>query len=191
MEFMDAVHGRRSIRKYTDQPVSREVLERVLDAACWAPSAQDLQPWYFQALTKEEDLSWVFSTLGATAFAHRKSLESRFKNHPEIVESTMEFERAMGGAPVLVLAYLNKQSYSYDVRESSVQSVAAAMQNLCLAAHNEGLGTCWFEHITTVGEQIHDRFAPDHGRLIGAVVLGYPAHTPRAPRRKPGRYEIL
>lgn len=190
MEFKDVVRGRRSIRAFTDEPVSREVMGRILETATWAPSAQNLQPWFFQVLTKEEDLAWLFATVGTTAFSHRKHLEERYKNHPEIVESTMAFMEAMGGAKAVVLAYLYRPEYNEDVRESVVQSVAAAMNDLCLAAYEEGVGTCWVEHVTRVGGQIRDHFAPEHGALIGAVVMGYPAQSPRPPKRKGGRIEF-
>ena len=49
---MEAIKGRRSIRKFTDQPVPPEIIDKILEAAMWAPSGQNLQPWYFVVLTK-------------------------------------------------------------------------------------------------------------------------------------------
>lgn len=189
MELMDAIKGRRSIRKFTSEEVSRELIDKVLEAATWAPSAQNLQPWYFQVLRSDEDLSWLFATLGKTAFSHRKDMEARFKNHPEIVEENMEFLEALGGARTVILAYLYRPTYNDDVKTSVYHSVAAAIANLCLAAYEQGLGTCWFEHVTEVGEEIHAHFAPDKGPLMGAVVLGYPDMEPKVPKRKDGRIE--
>lgn len=190
MELMDAITGRRSIRKFTDEPVSHEMIERLLEAAVQAPSAQNLQPWYFVALTKKEDLAFVFSELGTTAFSHRKELEARFKNNPEVVEETLEFVSAMGGASTIVLAFLHKPTYSEDMLPSCIESVSAAMENLCLAAYEQGLGTCWVEVVCRAGDALHERFAPDKGKLIGGVVLGYPAMEARPIKRKEGRYEI-
>ena len=50
MELMEAIKTRRSVRKFTDEPVPREKLEKIIEAAMWAPSGQNLQPWYFVAL---------------------------------------------------------------------------------------------------------------------------------------------
>ena len=61
MELMEAIKTRRSIRKFTDEPVPREKLEKIIEAAMWAPSGQNLQPWYFVALTKDEDLAFLIS----------------------------------------------------------------------------------------------------------------------------------
>jgi len=190
MEFIDVVRGRRSIREFADVPVSRQNLEAILEAACWAPSAQNLQPWYFQVLTSEEDVNWLYRELNKTAPAHRLELEARFSNHPQVVEDTLAFMERMGGAKTVVLAYLNKPSYNDDVKDSAVQSVAAAMENLCLAAYDRGIGSCWVEYVTRIGDRVRERFAPEHGRLIGAIMLGYPTREQRVPRRKAGRYEI-
>ncbi|OKY80408.1 MAG: hypothetical protein BHV62_05895 [Eggerthella sp. 51_9] len=103
MELMEAIKGRRSVRKFKPDPIPKEDLEEIIQAGLCAPSAQNLQPWYFVALTKKEDLSYLFSELGTTAFSHRKELEARFKNNPEVVEETMEFMSAMGGSQTIIL----------------------------------------------------------------------------------------
>lgn len=190
MELMEAIKNRRSIRKFTDEPVPREKIEKLMEAAMWAPSGQNLQPWYFVALTKKEDLSYLFAEMGTTAFTERKKLEARFKNHPEIIEETMEFLSAMGGASTIVLAFLYKPDYSDDMVPSCVESVSAAMQNMVLAAYAEGLGSCWVEAVSQASDALRDRFAPGHGKLIGGIILGYPAMEARPIKRKEGRYEI-
>ena len=190
MELMDAIHGRRSIRKFSDERIPRETLEEIMEAASWAPSGQNLQPWYLLALTQDADLAWVFSELGTGAFSHRKHLEARFKNNPEIVEETMEFMRAMGGARTIVLAFLQKPTYSEQDMPSCIESVAAAMQTLCLAAYDKGVASCWVEEFKRIDQQARERFCPDKGALLGGIVLGYPAMEARPIRRKPGRIEI-
>ena len=64
VELMEAIRGRRSIRKFKPDPIAREDLEEIIDAGLCAPSGQNLQPWYFVALTKKEDLAYLFSELG-------------------------------------------------------------------------------------------------------------------------------
>ena len=139
MELMEAIKGRRSVRKFKPDPIPKEDLEEIIQAGLCAPSAQNLQPWYFVALTKKEDLSYLFSELGTTAFSHRKELEARFKNNPEVVEETMEFMSAMGGSQTIILGFLNKPDYSDELLPSCIESVAAAMENMCLAAYDKGM----------------------------------------------------
>ena len=190
MELMEAIKTRRSVRKFTDEPVPREKLEKIIKAAMWAPSGQNLQPWYFVALTKDEDLAFLISEMGTTAFSERKKLEARFKNNPEVVEETLEFLSAMGGARTILLAFLNKPTYSEDMIPSCIESVSAAMQNAVLMAHAEGIASCWVEAVCQAGDALHEKFAPEHGKLIGGIILGYPAMEPREIPRKAGRFEI-
>lgn len=190
MELMEAIRGRRSVRKFKPDPIPREDLEEIIDAGLCAPSGQNLQPWYFVALTKKEDLVYLFSELGTTAFSHRKELEARFKNHPEVVEETMEFMSAMGGAQTIILGFLNKPDYTDDILPSCVESVSAAMENMCLAAYDKGIGSCWVEAVVRAGNALGSHFAPSHGKLIGAIVLGYPDMEPRPIKKKGARYVI-
>lgn len=193
MELLDAIHGRRSVRKFTNQPIPREELEIIMDAALSAPSAMNLQPWHFVVLTKPEDLAILFAHMGTTAFSHRKQLEDRFKNNPEVVEETLAFDSACGGASCVVLAFLDKKEYrgeepqiTYDV----IESVAAACQNICLAAYDRGIASCWANAACRCGEALRQEFAPDHGMLVSSVILGYANMEPRPIKKKAGRLEF-
>lgn len=188
MEFMDIVKGRRSIRKFTNEPVPKDKLEYCMEAALWAPSGQNLQPWLFVVLRKDEDIKFLIDTLGTTAFSERKKLEQRFKNNPEIVDETMEFERAMGGSHCIVLAFLRKK-YSEGDTPSCIESVAAAMQNFVLAAYEQGLATCWVEAVRRGEAELAARFAPESGGLVGGIIVGYPNMEPRPIKRKEGRVD--
>jgi nitroreductase len=190
MELIDAIRERRSVRKYREEPVPREVLEQVLEAACWAPSADNRQPWYFVALTKPEDIALLRETAEKVAEEIRPHLEEMFPRHPRVVNETTAFLRRLGGAPVYVLVFL-QEDYGL-VRDSMLESAAAAIQNLLLAAHEKGLGTCWVNAVTGLGygPALQQAFAPDQGEFVSLVTLGYADHTPRAPGRKPGRWVI-
>ena len=191
MDLMEIVTGRRSVRRYQETPVPRELLEDLLTAACWAPSADNAQPWYFVVLTQPEDIQALGATMERVSEEIRPHLEGIFPNHPRVVERTSAFLRRLGGAPVYVLAFLQKD-YGAEVRDSMVESVAAAVQNFLLAAHDRGLGACWVNAATTLGygEALRQQFASDKGEFISIISLGYPSHKTMAPPRKPGRWEI-
>ena len=189
MELRDVIRQRRSVRRYTDEPVPRELLERLLEDACWAPSAENYQPWHFVALTKPEEIALLQETLRQSAEALTPVLTERFPNHPQVVKETTAFIRTLGGAPVCILTFL-RQSYPH--RETVLVSVAAAVENLLLSACDAGLGACWIGAAVNSGydKEVTGRFGPEGGELAAMISLGYPAHIPNAPRRKPGRWEI-
>ena len=173
MELTEAIRKRRSVRKYRDEAVPAEVLEELLNLACWAPSAENEQPWYYVALTSAE------------------ALQELLPRHPRIVGQTTDFLRRLGGAPVCILVFLQKD-YG-PLRETMLESVAASIQTMLLAAYERGLGTCWINAATNLGygSALRDRYAPDKGELVSLVTLGYPERTPIAAGRKPDRWVIL
>ncbi len=191
METRDAIYGRRSIRKYTDQPIEPEVLQEIIEAALMAPSGNNTQPWYFLALRSDAQLEKLRHIFDEISFDIKEDLEQLFPRHPEVVAETRGFLKGLGNAQVCILVFLLKPSPDLDL--TLVESTAAAIQNLCLMAYDRGLGSCWMTAPITTGHAhiLEKEFAPDKGQFIAAVTLGYPAVSPRAPKRKPGRFDII
>ena len=190
MELMNAVQTRRSIRRYQDREVPEELLQELLEAACWAPSADNAQPWYFVALTQPEEIAKMQETMEKVSVEIRPQLEENFPNHPQIVHETTAFLCRLGGAPVYILAFLQKDYGRH--RDLMVESVAAAIQTMLLAAHERGLGTCWVNAATDLGygPALQTLYAPDKGEFLSLVAVGWPDQEPKAPRRKPDRWTI-
>lgn len=190
MELKEGIQSRRSVRRYQDKGVSRELLEELMESACWAPSADNLQPWYFVVLTKQEDIERMRETMERVSEEIRPHLEELFPRHPRVVNETSAFLRRLGGAPVYVLAFLQKD---YDLtRDSMLESTAAAIQNLLLVAHEKGLGACWVNAVTGLGygPALQKMFAPEKGEFVSLIALGWPDQAPRPPARKPDRWVI-
>ena len=190
MELTEAIRKRRSVRRYREEPVSEELLRELLELACWAPSAENEQPWYFVALTSEEELRNLQTTMEQVAEETKTHLEELLPKHPRIVGQTTEFLRRLGGAPVCILAFLQRD-YG-ELRDSMLESTAAAIQTLLLAAKERDLGTCWINAATHLGygPVLRELYAPDKGELVSIVTLGYPERTPIAAGRKPDRFVI-
>ena len=191
MELLEGLFTRRSIRKYKPDPISDEVLEQVMGATLAAPSGDNLQPWYYVVVRSPEAMADLRAILAGSGDELAPSLKERFANHPEVVTETRSFVSALGGAPACVLVFLLKE-YP-DRRDTSVMSVAMGMQNLMLAAHEYGLGTCCLTAplYTGRGEQLKERFAPDKGEFLALVSLGYPDQTSKMPPRRAGRCDFI
>ncbi|MEM2954120.1 MAG: nitroreductase family protein, partial [Candidatus Bathyarchaeia archaeon] len=122
MDVLEAIKGRRSIRAFKNVDVSEETVERLIDAARWAPSAGNIQPWEFIIIRKHE--------------IKRKLAEAA------LGQSFIE------EAPVVIVVCADevRSAQGYGLRGKTlycIQDTAAAIQNLHLAAYATGLGTCW------------------------------------------------
>lgn len=173
MNVDDAIRGRRSIRKYTDKPVPMQLVREVLEAGTWAPSAKNGQQWRFIVLTGEA----------------KKKLTTLFRNELETLTKKIGLKNmgssfgscdVMEEAPVLVMVWNANDSKLLE--KSSLQSVAAAIQNMLLKAYSLGLGSLWICDIYYATEALTECLSKPWS-LVAAVTLGWPAVSPE-PRPK-------
>jgi F420 biosynthesis protein FbiB-like protein len=189
--IIDAIKERRSIRKYSSRPVSTEILKEILEAAQWAPSAHNAQPWRFivliDASLKQELSEAMANAWTADMTEDGTPSETRENTSKASVE---RFTRA----PVLIVAYLTMEDmikYADEPRQRcerdlAVQSLGAAIQNMLLAAHANGLGACWFCAPIFCKDTVRKVLKiPEDAEPQALIALGYPAEKPRAPYRKP------
>jgi coenzyme F420-0:L-glutamate ligase/coenzyme F420-1:gamma-L-glutamate ligase len=146
--ILDAVRGRRSVRRYLPKVVAPDLVDRVLEAGRWAPSPHGRQPWRFAVVTIEETKERLALAMGEE---WRANLEMDGQA-PEVVERRLQgSRRRLLDAPVLVLLclYLDDLDVYPDAgRQESettmaVQSLGAAAQNMLLAAYDLGLDAGW------------------------------------------------
>ncbi|NDJ53657.1 MAG: nitroreductase family protein [Chloroflexi bacterium] len=180
-DLLPLLKSRRSIRAYQDQPVPEETIWRLLEAACWGPSAHNRQPWRFVVLTVDTDRSQL-----ADAMAERLASDLKADGVPkELIEKdTGRSRKRLISAPVLILvclSMLDMDRYPDDKRSQAertmaVQSVAMAAQNLLLQAHADGLGAVWMCAPLFCPDTVRTTLRiPDDFEPQGIIALGYPA----------------
>lgn len=191
METREVLLTRRSIRKYKPDPIDPQALTEIIEAGLYAPSAINLQHWYFVVVQSPQAMERLRGIMGGVFGKFKPVLEARFAKNPEAIEETHRFLDSLGGAPVCVLAFFLKPDYPD--RDGAMQSVSAAIENLLLAAWDKGIGSCWLSAAQRMGfgPRLQEAFAPDKGEFVAAITLGYPDQSPKAPRRREGRYEII
>ena len=191
METREALLKRRSIRRYKSDPIPESDLREILEAGLYAPSAINLQHWYFVAVRDPDAMEEVRQIMSGVVEKFTPVLEQRFARNPEQIGITNRFLSTLGGAPVCVLVFLLKPDYPD--RDGAMQSVSAAMENILLAAWDKGIGSCWLSAPQRMGfgPAFQARFAPDKGEFVAAITLGYPDQRPKMPPRREGRYTIV
>lgn len=190
MDIFELIKSRRSIRKYSDKKIEKQDLEKIVDAGIHAPSGQNKQPWYIVAIHSDEALLEVRKLFQALIPSLRKELERDIPDHKEVIEETVRFTDTMGNAQAVILVFLNR-SYPSDVEMTMVESAAAAMQNMLLAAHALGISACWQTSVLNGQDLFIEKYAKDKGMMIGAITLGYNDQTHRELPRKEGRVAYL
>jgi nitroreductase len=160
MTVMEAILKRRSVRKYTADPVSDEILGRVLEAARLAPSGKNLQPWKFIVVRSAETRERLARASAGQAFIAQA---------PVVVVACAD--------PEACYARMGRYMKSWPV------DVACALEHLMLQAAAEGLGTCW---IGAFEEQaVKDVLGVPEGiRVLALTPLGHPAEEPAFRGRK-------
>ncbi|HEY5219893.1 MAG TPA: nitroreductase [Gemmatimonadaceae bacterium] len=176
MNLHEAIHARRSIKQFTDRPIAREEIERVLDAAVLAPNHRMTQPWRFYVLGPEARRAY-----GAVLGARKaKNVED-----PEAARAVIEKVSAAEAALPAEIVVSMTLDASMEIREEDYAAAMMAAQNLMLAAVATGLGT----HIKTgaIMEDPRARAAvgvSEGERIVAIVQLGEPAAVPEAKARR-------
>ena len=160
MECMEAIKGRRSIRKFKEDAIGEKVIIELLEAAQMAPSAGNLQARDF-VVVRDRTL--------------KQKLKEAALNQSFIEEAPVD---------IVVVANIERSSRVYKVRGElyAIQDATAAVMNLLLAAYSKGLGACWvgaFEEY-----MVHDLLGlPNGTKPVAIIPIGYPAEEPAAPPR--------
>ena len=182
-DFFEVVRSQRAHRAFSDEPVPDELVERVLEAATYAPSAENTQPWVF-LVVRDATARERIGELNRRAWEGGGREFSRPRLRPDVFAKVEA--GATGGiadAPVLVVVCGDTTHCVETVLESSVWP---AVQNLLLGAHALGLGSALTTITTVFGDELRSLLAlPDHVRPLAVVPLGSPAKELGPPRRAP------
>lgn len=181
MEALDAIFSRRSCRHFKTRPIDEDVLSKALKAGCSAPSAHNTQPWHFVVMRgkKKNDLSSLFLNV---------SSEARYKEYTGFYVNRLlkHSSRMIDEAPI-VIAVFNRGNFVQEANKyfgrtkrellhtMEVQSVAAAIENLLIAAHSLGLGSVWLGAPLLIPEELVEDFFATKSELMAILPLGYPA----------------
>ena len=172
MDLVEAIKGRRSIRKYRNKEIADSVIEEILELARHAPSSMNGQPWHFLVVRGEE--------------TKRRLVEIKNRHCP--VEKQM-FQADFIQDASLIIAVCVDRGQSHD-RE--IENGVLAAGHILLAAHNKGLGGVYMSAYRAdepaVSEEIRQALGmPGHMDPISIIPLGHPDETPEPKEMKPLR----
>jgi coenzyme F420-0:L-glutamate ligase / coenzyme F420-1:gamma-L-glutamate ligase len=174
----DILYTRRSIRRYTNQPVPSESIAQLLEAATHAPSSHNSQPWRFAVITTSSVKAQLADRMGERLRTDRLRAADRAD---QIERDIARSRERITSAPVVIIACLSITSEDQYERLMAIQSVAASIQNLLLAAHDVGLGACWMAAPLYCPDVIRKALQlPDDWDAQALITIGYPADEGKA-----------
>ena len=186
-----AITGRRSVRRYTSEPLSKEEIEDIITAGRYAPSASNVQPWRFIVITNKDlirELSWATQKAMTRLLRYSAVLKmfSKELRNPASIRGLKHYadnkeDVIFHDAPVLVFVVSKRGPFNNE-------SCACAVENMMLAAHSMGLGSCWIGFVRFLRRSsaaFKKIGVPPKHRVVAAVVFGHPAQGSLvAPMRK-------
>ena len=190
MDTLELIKSRRSIRTFKKRMPEKELIMECLEAAAWAPSATNQQPWEFIVLTGKALVK--VNAVNQENFAERMQEIDPFSGLPEecrerqqeIFQSTLDAAEKDGfdpkdfleknlrfcDAPAAVYFITHKRDDS-----QYLLSTAAAVENFLIAATARGLGTCWLSVVTVCQQDIKEHLKISAEKeLIAGIAVGYP-----------------
>jgi F420 biosynthesis protein FbiB-like protein len=188
IDFWRLIQERRSIRRYDGRSVPRSLLEKLLTAANWAPSAHNRQPWRFCVVTNPDVIYALSMRMGKQ---WRQDLSADGVD-PATIERrvAISYARITGaGAAIVACTSMEDMDVYEDEQRAeaewlmAVQSTALACQNLLLAAHHYGLGACWMCAPLFVPELIRNVLdLPAEWHPQALITVGFPAEARKSQR---------
>lgn len=170
------------MRNYKEDPVSDEDIKFLIDCARHAPSGSNMQPWSFLVIQNRE----VIQKLSESGKKAMIPLAEQIVNNPKKAPGFISSLKAKAtnlfhSAPLLIIIFGNKKSVTAD------WDCAMAAQNMMLAAHSRGIGSCWIGLAmpALMDEKIlEDLGAPPGYKAVAPLIFGYPLGKTAIPERR-------
>lgn len=199
--FFDVLYSRKTIRKYTDEIPSKELIKKIADAGRLAPSATNTQNWEFIAIFDENTKQQMADAVENKFNEFQKivSIEedknklngykyySMFFYKAPVVFVIVEKKRVSTMLSILERAGMSNEELSKYDNRSSILSMGAAIENMSLCAHALGLGTCWMCAPLVARKEFSNILGLNEGDKIAALLtVGYPDrnNTTKQPPKK-------
>ena len=191
-EFLAALRTRRSVRRFRTEAVSRVLLERLVEHAAWAPSASNRQDWFFAIVTHDE----LKRALGEVVRERWREIVAANQDSgsiEEIAQYAAHFSEFAAAPAVIAVACREPDGLQRELLDADAElvggsftSAAMAAQNLMLAAHALGLGTCCYTGALAAHAGLSRLLSlPQRHKLVCLISVGVPDERPAPPARKP------
>lgn len=188
MNVLTLIKRRTSTRRYSDKAVSKNIVNKILDAGVWGPAIHHFQPWKFLVIRNRSSIAKISNLI---------LQKIRKKDIPAFI--TYPTASPLLSAQVLIFVYntndfmhairkMGKQ-YFNEVEITEISAISAAIQNMILTAESLGIGSCWLDAPLFCQDKI-SRLLNTNYKLVAVLTIGYPANKTKRSPRKPYKESI-
>ncbi len=166
-DILDIVKSRRSIRKYLDKPLQKEIIDKLIEAAKWAPSGMNEQPWGF-IVVRDKTLIKELSDHSIPLIIKMIEQNPKFERYKKRMASKNFSIFYHAPCVIIIVGKKDVFSYQYDC--------AMSAQNLMLAAASVNIGSCWVGMMSVLDkdEWFRKKFeVPENYGIVAPIALGY------------------
>jgi nitroreductase len=192
-DTLDTISRRHSIRQFQDLPVDDGLIKIILDAANQAPSAHNQQSWRFVVLREKKRLA-LASLVAARANDFPKPSSAILRmasrclaNAPVVISVSNTGSLIAHGSELFNLEHERSLDF---FRTMEIQSSAAAVENLLLAATSLGLGSVWLGILYLIKDEVLTFLDETKGEFMAVIPIGYPKKDQGGPPKKPLEYVL-
>lgn len=179
--MFENVYHRRTVREYLSTPVPKEHILKILDAARYAPTAGNVQPWKFVIIQHKKRIDSLYKLLDVSWNKQmQKRLEINGEHRTKFLKESYEAIQKIKTAPVYIIVFVDTTVCP----EYAVYDGCLAVENLMLAARAMGYGTGFFTTYFPEGVVKEFLKAPDNLKFVCATPLGIPKEWPKTPPKK-------
>lgn len=197
MDLVQAILERRSVRQFLDEEIPNQDLVAIIDAARWAPSASNQQMWKFVIVKNKEILNEMSQLVldkidkiaeetGSGEIKGVKSYSAFFNKAPVTIAVFMQHYQSKNITEEILRSAGYTEMETQRLRGNvDIQSIGAVIQNILLAAHAKGYGTCWMCASNIAAPEIEKLLGVEENWELKALIpLGKPARIPKPTSRK-------
>lgn len=186
MEFSELVYARRTVRRFTQEPVRQAVLEKILKAGLAAPSPNNATPWSISVITNGEVIQKMRHAVTDRLDLMFSGINS---DHKATLDKVKVFSTVFANAPVVLAIFsrayqapihelladtdISPEQISDLRRHPELQATGAMVQNMLLAATEEGLGSCWISGALVARRELEAILGAKDMHLETLVALGH------------------
>lgn len=188
MNILKLIKERKTIRKYTNKPIPKRLIDKIIEAGIWGPSllAPGFQPWCFVVITNKKTINTITEIMSKKSKESGVGINGLLSLAAKVTDEAMAIVLIYNSGPLRKFMEKYKEMYSKFkeiIPKAELSAISAAIQNMILAAEVLGIGSCWLDIPLFCEEEIN-RLVSINDQLVAVLTLGYPREKgKRSPRK--------